>query len=97
VPAIGAALVGTPLVFLVTIVVSLATPEPDEKTKMMVRQCHSPKPMGQNVTAAEVVEQKLNGGDAATDGGEPVDDEPVTDGGVEETEDTTTSSQEGEE
>jgi cation/acetate symporter len=84
VPAIGAALVGTPLVFLITIVVSLATPEPDQKTKMMVRQCHSPEPMGQNVTAAEVVEQKLNA-DAATDGGEPVNDdhsEPVTDGGI---------------
>jgi len=84
VPAIGAALVGTPLVFLITIVVSLATPEPDQKTKMMVRQCHSPEPMGQNVTAAEVVEQKLNA-DAATDGGEPVNDdhsESVTDGGI---------------
>jgi cation/acetate symporter len=86
VPAIGAALVGTPLVFIVTIVVSLATPEPDEKTKMMVRQCHSPEPMGQNVTAEEVVNRKLNAGDAATDGGQPVDDEePMTDGGVDET------------
>ena len=85
VPAIGAALPGTPVVFLVTIAVSLATAEPDMKTKMMVRQCHSPEPMGRNATAAEVVERKLNGGDAATDGGEPVaDDEPMTDGGVEE-------------
>ncbi|MXR51075.1 cation acetate symporter [Halovenus sp. WSH3] len=83
VPAIGAALPGTPLVFLITIGVSLATAEPDEKTKMMVRQCHSPEQMAQNVTAAEVVERKLNAGDAATDGGEPVDDDqPVTDGGT---------------
>ena len=80
VPAIGAALPGTPVVFLVTIAVSLATEEPDEKTKMMVRQCHSPEPMSRNMTAAEVVEKQLEG-DAATDGGEPVDDEPVTDGG----------------
>jgi cation/acetate symporter len=87
VPAIGAALVGTPLVFVVTIAVSLATPEPDEKTKMMVRQCHSPEPMGRNMTAADVVENQL-GGDAATDGGEPVDDEPMTDGGVEEDSDS---------
>ena len=83
VPAIGAALPGTPLVFLVTIGVSLATAEPDERTKMMVRQCHSPEQMGQNVTAAEVVERKLDARDAATDGGEPVgeDTEPMTDGG----------------
>ncbi len=84
VPAIGAALPGTPVVFIVTIAVSLATAEPDMKTKMMVRQCHSPEPMGQNATAAEVVERKLDG-NAATDGGEPVtDDEPMTDGGVED-------------
>ncbi|WP_336326300.1 sodium:solute symporter family transporter [Halovenus sp. HT40] len=94
VPAIGAALPGTPLVFIVTIFVSLVTAEPDRKTKMMVRQCHSPKPMSRDVTAAEVVERKLNAEDAATDGGEPAtdggeavsdDDEPMTDGGVDET------------
>ncbi|WP_302082757.1 sodium:solute symporter family transporter [Salinibaculum rarum] len=67
VPAIGAALVGTPLVFIITIAVSLMTPEPDEHTKKVVRQCHSPKPMGQQQTAEDVV---------ATDGGEetPADD-----------------------
>ncbi len=66
VPAIGAALVGTPLVFVITIAVSMATAEPDEKTKMMVRQCHSPEPMGQQQTAEDVV---------STDGGQtPADD-----------------------
>ncbi|RXK51202.1 VC_2705 family sodium/solute symporter [Halorientalis pallida] len=66
VPAIGAALPGTPLVFIVTIVVSLATTEPPAKTKKMVRQCHSPKPMGQQQTAEDVV---------GTDGGQtPADD-----------------------
>mgnify|MGYP006281568711 CR=1 FL=1 len=66
VPAIGAALPGTPLVFAVTIVVSLATTEPPEKTKKMVRQCHSPKPMGQQQTAEDVV---------SADGGQtPADD-----------------------
>ena len=55
VPAIGAALVGTPAVFVITIVVSLMTPEPDKRTKQMVRQCHSPKPMGQQQTAEDVV------------------------------------------
>jgi hypothetical protein len=39
------------------------------------------------MTAADVVENQL-GGDAATDGGEPVDDEPMTDGGVEEDSDS---------
>ncbi|SDF78901.1 VC_2705 family sodium/solute symporter [Halorientalis regularis] len=66
VPPIGAALVGTPVVFVVTIVVSLATEEPPEKTKKMVRQCHSPEPMGQQQTAEDVV---------STDGGQtPADD-----------------------
>jgi cation/acetate symporter len=66
VPPIGAALVGTPLVFLVTIAVSLATPEPPMETKRLVRQCHSPEPMRQQETAEDVV---------ATDGGEtPADD-----------------------
>jgi cation/acetate symporter len=55
VPPIGAALVGTPLVFIVTIAVSLMTPEPDKRTKQMVRQCHSPEPMGQQQTAEDVV------------------------------------------
>ena len=47
-----------------------------EKTKMMVRQCHSPDPMARDATAAEVVERKLDARDAATDGGEA-----ATDGG----------------
>jgi len=65
-PAIGSALIATPVVFVVTIVVSLATSEPPQDTKQMVRQCHSPEPMGQHRTAADVV---------STDGGEtPADD-----------------------
>ena len=66
VPPIGAALIGTPVVFVVTIAVSLATPEPPMETKRLVRQCHSPEPMRQQETAEDVV---------ATDGGEtPADD-----------------------
>ncbi|AFK20967.1 cation acetate symporter (plasmid) [Haloferax mediterranei ATCC 33500] len=66
VPAIGAALVGTPLVFIVTIAVSMATAEPPEQIKKMVRQCHSPEPMGQQQSAEDVV---------STDGGQtPADD-----------------------
>ncbi|MFQ3285408.1 MAG: cation/acetate symporter, partial [Natronomonas sp.] len=57
-PAIGSGLVGVPIVFAVTIVVSLVTDEPPEKTKMLVRQCHSPDPMDRDVTAAEIVAQK---------------------------------------
>ncbi|MFC7019262.1 MULTISPECIES: sodium:solute symporter family transporter [Haloarcula] len=66
VPPIGAALVGTPLVFVVTILVSMATPEPDMETKRLVRQCHSPEPMGQQQTAEDIV----SGGS----GGTPSDD-----------------------
>ena len=76
-PAIGSALIATPLVILTIVFVSMITDEPPEKTKMMVRQCHSPDPMGRDVTAAEVVERKLDARDAATDGGEQVE----TDGG----------------
>ena len=66
VPPIGAALIGTPVVFVVTIAVSLATPEPPMETKRLVRQCHSPEPMGQQQSAEDVV---------ATGGGEtPADD-----------------------
>jgi cation/acetate symporter len=84
VPAIGSALIAVPVVFIVTIGVSLATEEPPEKTKMMVRQCHSPEPMAKNATAAEVVERKIDGGETVADGGEPATDggEPVTDGGA---------------
>ncbi|WP_049981942.1 VC_2705 family sodium/solute symporter [Halolamina rubra] len=64
-PAIGAALVGTPLVFAITIAVSRLTEEPPEDTKRMVRQCHSPEPMSRQESAEDV----------ATDGGEtPADD-----------------------
>ncbi|KTG09857.1 cation acetate symporter [Haloprofundus marisrubri] len=66
VPAIGSALVAVPIVFVVTIGVSLATDEPDLATKRMVRQCHSPEPMSRMQSAEDV---------AATDGGEPVSDD----------------------
>ena len=65
VPPIGAALVGTPLVFIVTIAVSLVTPEPPLETKKMVRQCHSPEPMGQQQTAEDIVSS--SGGDTPAD------------------------------
>ncbi|QLG51045.1 VC_2705 family sodium/solute symporter [Natrinema halophilum] len=60
VPAIGSALIAVPVVFAVTIVVSMATDEPDMETKKIVRQCHSPEPMTRQQTAEDVV----------TDGGE---------------------------
>jgi cation/acetate symporter len=64
-PAIGSALIVTPVVFIVTIVVSYATPEPPMETKRIVRQCHSPERMGRQQTAEDIV----------TDGGEnPADD-----------------------
>ncbi|MFC4986599.1 VC_2705 family sodium/solute symporter [Saliphagus infecundisoli] len=64
-PAIGSALIAVPVVFAVTIVVSAATDEPPLETKRIVRQCHSPEPMGQQQTAEDVV----------ADGGEtPADD-----------------------
>ncbi|RDI72558.1 sodium:solute symporter family transporter [Halopelagius longus] len=55
VPAIGSALVAVPVVFVVTIAVSYVTTEPPMETKRMVRQCHSPEPMGQQQTAEDVV------------------------------------------
>ena len=67
-PAIGSALVAVPVVFAVTVGVSLATSEPPMHTKRMVRQCHSPEPMGRQQTAEDI---------ASTDGGEsqsPADD-----------------------
>ncbi|MGB9965541.1 cation acetate symporter [Halobacterium sp. CBA1126] len=54
-PAIGSALVGVPVVFAVTIVVSMVTSEPDLETKKLVRQCHSPEPMSQQESAEDVV------------------------------------------
>jgi len=65
VPAIGSALIAVPIVFAVTIVVSLVTEEPDVETKRIVRQCHSPEPMGQHRTAEDVV--ATDGGDAPAD------------------------------
>jgi cation/acetate symporter len=65
-PAIGSALISVPIVFVITIAVSLATEEPPLETKKIVRQCHSPEPMSQQQTAEDVV---------TTDGGEtPADD-----------------------
>ncbi len=58
VPAIGSALINMPLVFVITIAVSLVTSEPTQKTKQMVRQCHSPEPMATDMTAEEVVAQR---------------------------------------
>ncbi|GGL29130.1 cation acetate symporter [Halarchaeum grantii] len=55
VPAIGSALVAVPIVFVVTIAVSLVTPEPDLDTKRLVRQCHSPEPMNRQQAAEDVV------------------------------------------
>jgi len=65
-PAVGSALIGMPLVMLITVFVSYVTDEPPERTKMMVRQCHSPEPMPRNKTAAEVVREK-NGNAPADD------------------------------
>ena len=65
VPAIGSGLVGVPIVFAVTILVSLVTDEPPLRTKQMVRQCHSPDPMPRDMTAADVVAQ--NNGNAPGD------------------------------
>ncbi|WP_438266767.1 VC_2705 family sodium/solute symporter [Haloarchaeobius salinus] len=70
-PAIGAALAGTPIVFAVTILVSMATEEPDEEIKRIVRQCHSPEPMGQQQSAEEVA--ATDGGTTVTDGGRSAD------------------------
>ncbi|GAB7008585.1 VC_2705 family sodium/solute symporter [Halorubrum trueperi] len=68
VPAIGSALVAVPIVFAVTIVVSMVTDEPPKETKRIVRQCHSPEPMSQQQTAEDVVAAD-GGEDVATDGG----------------------------
>ena len=56
-PAIGSGLVGVPIVFAVTILVSLVTEEPPLETKQMVRQCHSPDPMPRDKTAADIVSE----------------------------------------
>jgi cation/acetate symporter len=62
-PAIGSALVAAPIVFVVTIAVSSVTDDPPLETKQMVRQCHSPEPMGQQQTAEDVV----SGGETPAD------------------------------
>jgi cation/acetate symporter len=65
-PAIGSALVATPVVFAVTIAVSSVTADPPLATKRLVRQCHSPEPMTRQQAAEDVVD---------ADGGEtPADD-----------------------
>ena len=66
-PAIGSALVAVPIVFAVTIGVSFVTDEPPLETKQMVRQCHSPEPMGQQQTAEDVVGNDGSGGTPADD------------------------------
>ncbi|MXV61046.1 cation acetate symporter [Natronorubrum sp. JWXQ-INN-674] len=63
-PGTSSALIGVPVVFAVIIVVSVATDEPPQEIKRLVRQCHSPEPM-QQMESAE---------DAAADGGTPADD-----------------------
>ncbi|MFC4551036.1 MULTISPECIES: sodium:solute symporter family transporter [Halorussus] len=72
-PAIGSALVAVPVVFAVTIGVSLVTDEPDERIKRIVRQCHSPEPMAQQQAAEDVV--ATDGTAVSTDGGEPQADD----------------------
>jgi cation/acetate symporter len=65
-PAIGSALVATPVVFAVTVAVSSVTADPPPATKRMIRQCHSPEPMDRQQAAEDAV---------STDGGEtPADD-----------------------
>ncbi len=66
-PAIGSALVTVPIVFVITIFVSYVTEEPPRETRLMVRQCHSPDPMGRDVTAADVVARKTDGGHTTDD------------------------------
>ncbi|XVH30799.1 VC_2705 family sodium/solute symporter [Haloferacaceae archaeon DSL9] len=65
-PAVGSALIATPLVILIMIAVSSVTDEPPVETKMMVRQCHSPDPMPKDMTAADVVRNQ-NGNTPADD------------------------------
>ncbi|MFC7240112.1 VC_2705 family sodium/solute symporter [Saliphagus sp. GCM10025317] len=66
-PAIGSGLIGVPVVFAVTIIVSLVTPEPPLQTKQMVRQCHSPDPMPKDKTAADVVRERNGNGPTPAD------------------------------
>ncbi len=59
-PAIGSAIISMPLVFVITIVVSLMTDNPPQETRQMVRQCHSPRPMAKDRTAEEVVARRTD-------------------------------------
>ncbi|WP_435335781.1 VC_2705 family sodium/solute symporter [Haloarchaeobius sp. TZWWS8] len=60
IPATSSALVAVPVVFLVIIGVSLATEDPPEDIKMLVRQCHSPEPMQRMESAEQVVSDSSN-------------------------------------
>ncbi|ELY87628.1 sodium symporter protein [Natrialba hulunbeirensis JCM 10989] len=62
-PGTSSALVGVPVVFTVIIVVSVATDNPPQHVKRLVRQCHSPEPMSQTESA----EDAANGGTPADD------------------------------
>ena len=86
-PAIGSALITLPIVFVVTIAVSMATDEPSLETKRIVRQCHSPEPMGQQETAEDVVAD--GGEDVATDGGRAMDDAGADGGRTVDADETT--------
>ncbi|MEF8812843.1 MAG: VC_2705 family sodium/solute symporter [Halovenus sp.] len=66
-PAIGSALIAMPIVVVAMVFVSYVTDEPPQDTKMLVRQCHSPEPMGKDTTAAEVVAEKTDGGVTSDD------------------------------
>lgn len=59
-PATSSSLVTVPIAFAIIIGVSMVTDDPPEDIKRLVRQCHSPEPMGRTQSAEEV----------ATDGGE---------------------------
>ncbi|WP_101294057.1 sodium:solute symporter family transporter [Halegenticoccus soli] len=59
-PAIGSALVAMPIVMIVTVAVSKATPTPPREIVLMVRQCHNPEPMARDVTAEDVVARKMD-------------------------------------
>jgi cation/acetate symporter len=66
IPATSSALVAVPVVFLVTIAVSLVTEDPPTEVKRLVRQCHSPEPMQRMESAEDVV--------SGSGGGTPGDD-----------------------
>lgn len=55
IPASASALVGTPLVMITIIAVSMVSNDPPERIKRVVRQCHSPEPISGDRTAEDVV------------------------------------------